>query len=185
MLEEKWKKVDWIDGYCGTLEVSNLGRVRATGRSYSQRTARGGVCTSRKPDRILASYVSAAGYPTIALRIRGGRPKFTVHRLVARAFVPGYDEDMTVNHINGIKTDNRAVNLEWVTLARNTVLQWQTGLINMRGENHPSSKLTADDVRLIRSKIAAGIKKAEIARQMGISSGMVTMIDKRRRWASL
>ncbi|MEP6587158.1 MAG: HNH endonuclease signature motif containing protein [Polaromonas sp.] len=47
------------------------------------------------------------------------RKKHSVHRLVAHAFCENYKPGAIVNHKNGIKTDNRASNLEWVTHAEN------------------------------------------------------------------
>ena len=49
----------------------------------------------------------------------GTRVAKLVHRLVAVHFVDGFDVDREVNHLNGDKTDNRAVNLEWVTRTQN------------------------------------------------------------------
>lgn len=45
--------------------------------------------------------------------------KFLVHRLVASAFVPGEIKGLQVNHINGVRNDNRSDNLEWVTASEN------------------------------------------------------------------
>lgn len=44
---------------------------------------------------------------------------FSVHRLVAQAYLKDYSENLQVNHINGIKTDNRLENLEMVTAKEN------------------------------------------------------------------
>lgn len=48
-----------------------------------------------------------------------GKPK-RVHRLIAKTFIKNYDENLEVNHINGIKTDNRVENLEMVTPKQNS-----------------------------------------------------------------
>lgn len=55
-----------------------------------------------------------------------------IHRLVAAAFVPNPQRKPFVNHKNGNKLDNRAVNFEWTTHAENIQHAYDTGLINKR-----------------------------------------------------
>ena len=83
-------------------EVSNLGRVR------NART--GQVLRPRKVSR---------GYRKVTLYYKGQQKHCLVHNLVATAFVEGWREGLQVNHKNGVKTDNRAENLEWVTSSEN------------------------------------------------------------------
>jgi hypothetical protein len=97
--------------------------------------------------------------------------------LIGRAFVPGYFDGATIDHINGDKLDNRLENLQWVSLARNTALQWQTGLVDIRGENHPSAKLTDEQTRAISVLLKEGLSQSTIARIFGVSSTLVYKIN--------
>ena len=56
----------------------------------------------------------------------------TIHRLVAEAFCSGYKENLQVNHIDGVKTNNHHTNLEWCTHAENMKHAYDTGLIKSR-----------------------------------------------------
>lgn len=98
MSEEVWRPVV---GYEGWYEVSNIGRVRRCG------------------GRVLTNLQGSRGYELVNLSVRGKTRLWLVHRLVAMAFVPnpcGFD---VVNHLDENKTNNRANNLEWTTLAEN------------------------------------------------------------------
>ena len=83
-------------------EVSNLGRVR-----------------NAHTGQIIKPYKQNRGYRLVKLSYKGFQKDFLIHRLVATAFVPGWRKGLEVNHKNGIKTDNRAENLEWVTHIEN------------------------------------------------------------------
>lgn len=69
--------------------------------------------------RILKPAIDKYGYEKVGLSDGYKVHTRTVHRLVAQAFVPNPDNLPTVNHINEVKTDNRAINLEWASVADN------------------------------------------------------------------
>lgn len=103
---EQWRRI-YIWGNETNYSVSNLGRVRndKTGHIKSQ-----------------CSY--STGYVRCTLIIKGYKRKqraFTVHRLVAEAFLskPECDKTLVVDHLDGNKRNNRADNLEWVTNLEN------------------------------------------------------------------
>lgn len=60
-----------------------------------------------------------AGYFQIGLYKNNVRYFIGVHRLVAEAFIPNPNNKTCINHKNGIRTDNRVENLEWVTYSEN------------------------------------------------------------------
>lgn len=105
-LMEIWKDVV---GYEGLYEVSNLGRIRRDGRI-------------KKP------YVDHGGYLTVWLSKHSEQKCLKIHRIVAMAFIPNHKNKATVNHINGVKTDNRVENLEWATHSENIIHANETGL---------------------------------------------------------
>jgi len=103
----------------GTYEVSDLGRVR---RAVAVRGGRvGHVLTPR--------FGGWRGqYLVVHLRTSRRVGPAVVHRLVAEAFIGPTSEGQEVNHCNGIKTDNRAANLEYVTSSGNQAHAYAMGL---------------------------------------------------------
>lgn len=83
-----------------------------------------------KTGRILKFYVKPSGYKQVQLG-RKTIPQY-IHRLVAQAFIPNIDNKPQVNHKNGNKGDNRAINLEWVTASENDLAYGYTSRIENR-----------------------------------------------------
>jgi len=72
-----------------------------------------------KNKKYLKSTINSQGYVTVSLFINNKWKCLYVHRLVAEAFIPNPENKLTVNHRNGIKTDNNLNNLEWNTYSEN------------------------------------------------------------------
>lgn len=125
------------------------------------------------------------GYKLVSVSINNKRVKFFVHRLVAMAFVDGYSPELSVNHINGDKLDNRPENLEWITLAENTKHQWKTGLVDLRGENSPTHKLSQNQVIHIRKALRAGVSANSLSIIAGVDPSTIYLIEKGKRWKHL
>jgi hypothetical protein len=92
-----------LSGYNGLYQVSNLGRVKSL----------------KGKEKILKQNLDYYKYPYVQLWENGIGKKIKVHRLVAEAFIPNPDNKPEVNHKWGIKTDNRASELEWNTHQEN------------------------------------------------------------------
>lgn len=107
-IEEIWKD---IIGYENEYQISNLGNVY----SFKSNRILKGYTKKNKPH-----YEDRHWYITVSLCSNGVEKRFFVHRLVAEHFIPNPDKKEYVNHINGIKDDNRVENLEWVTAQENT-----------------------------------------------------------------
>lgn len=121
MVNEIWKP---IKGYEGRYSISNKGNVKSESRYVKSNLGMRFI-----HEHILKPIKMNTGYYAVNLRKINKNQMINIHRLVAENFVDGYSEIKdTVNHINGIKTDNRAENLEWVTHGENIELAWKTGL---------------------------------------------------------
>jgi hypothetical protein len=86
------------------------------------------------------------GYKMVVLRENSKEFRFLVHRLVALTYIPNDKNKPQVNHINGIKNDNRVENLEWVTAKENTKHAWNIGLRTSKDclFNYLNSKIVLD-----------------------------------------
>lgn len=95
-----WKKIKEFDDYL----ISTSGKV-----------------FSLKTNKIVKNILNQhTGYLAIGLHENGTAKTKAIHRLVAETFIPNLDNKPCVDHINGIKTDNRVENLRWVTHKENS-----------------------------------------------------------------
>lgn len=103
---ENWKNVVGYEGY---YEVSDLGNVRSV--------------TRVKKGKALKPIKRQHGYLAVQLWGKGGNSRgfrtFSVHRLVAEAFIPNSENKPEVNHKDENKANNRVENLEWVSRKEN------------------------------------------------------------------
>lgn len=105
------------------------------------------------------------------------------HRLVWETFNGEIPKGLAINHKNGIKTDNRLVNLELVTYSENMIHAFRTGLAKPgKGENNSMAKLSKEDFLEICSLLKMGWSNGDIAEEYGIHDRYVSLIRHKRRW---
>ena len=112
--KEQWKPVT-EPGFESTYEVSDLGRVRSKDRWIKV----AGHMTFRRGKVLRPCINRNNGYYYVVLSHPGVQTEFTVHSLVAKAWVPRKKGLNFINHRNENKLDNRACNLEWCTASYN------------------------------------------------------------------
>jgi len=105
------------------------------------------------------------------------------HRLVWQFFRGDIPDGMEINHIDGIKNNNRPSNLELTTAQGNAIHSYTVlGREHLSGEKNPFSKLTNEAVRFISNSEAL---PSQLAQMFGCSETHIHRIKTRQSWASL
>jgi hypothetical protein len=192
MQDEFWKDVI---GYEGIYQVSNTGRVKSLARANTYFNPRVGKEVTRYyKDRFMKVKKNRGGYYTAHLRDEenGLETWPVVHRLVAEAFIPNEKNKPTVNHIDGVKTNNHVSNLEWATHSENTQHAFDMGLAkpcrNQKsrfGSASHQAKLTEQQVIEIRKLRGTGMTLTSIAEIYDVYFSTIHKICKRESWTHI
>ena len=148
---ERW---EYVNGYVGRYSVSNFGRIKTL--KYK----------GRNVEKILKEDISNTGYKRVRLYSSFSSKNYSVHRLVANAFLCNPLENKQVNHKDGNKTNNTIENLEWCTASENIKHAIDTGLLKVRfGDKHHGckkicmkDKLTLNTINIFPSVVNAHLK---------------------------
>jgi hypothetical protein len=104
------------------------------------------------------------------------------HRVIWESVHGPLDAGLTINHMNGDKTDNRLANMEAISQGANIRHALDTGLmVPTRGEDNGHSRLTDDDVRDIYRRAWLGEDQASVGMDYGVGNSIVSNI--KRGWA--
>lgn len=157
---------------------------------------RGYIVSNKREPIILKQFVTNRGYATVNLHKEGKAKRFTIHRLVAFAFLKdSYFEDAVINHIDENQLNNNVENLEWVTQKENLNKAQDNRQVQENGrtwggvsygENNGMSKVTEQDVLEIRELYNTGLyTHQEIADMYGLSKTNAGDIIRRKIWKTV
>lgn len=165
---EQWRD---IPGYENIYQASNQGEIR-TCEGKITNNARYGKRVWKQ--RVLKQKFTRNKKGRVDARVNlwkdGFERTLLVSRLVALSWCEGYQEGFTVNHINGNPLDNRAENLEWVSLRENIAKGFKEGLYNTQ----QTPIVLSDDGVLFDFA-----SQADASRFLGRSSGYINTCLKR------
>lgn len=162
-MSERWADISGWPDY----EVSDHGRVRSKASPRSR---------FLKPQRFRKLSTNPKGYKTVVLS-EGSRPTrrfktFTVHRLVAMAFVDG-DKSLVVGHLDGDPANNHYLNLKWITAQENSDHMVAHGTRQF-GMRHPQGKLCARCVRASIELFDVGWCTGDIGALFGVNPATIS-----------
>lgn len=98
----------WKDSIVPGFEISNKGRIK-----------------NAKTKRIIIPEPEEKGYLRLSRYINGTKKHYSVHRMVAIAFIPNPHNKPQVDHIDGDNTNNNVNNLRWCSNKENAKWHWE------------------------------------------------------------
>lgn len=178
MKNEIWKE---IKGYEGIYSISSFGNVKRHERSVPSKNASRMVLK----EKLLKIHTNHRGYSYVVFGVNNKSQNYSIHRLIAEYFIPNPENKEQVNHINGIKSDNRIENLEWATRKENMVHARENNLFpsdHNRGIKHGKAILNPKKVREIRELKDNGKSYKQLADLYSVSMGCIQLIMNRTNW---
>lgn len=190
-MNEQNKQLNWDEEIWGELKdypnyaVSNYGRIK--------RIKRGIRYKNRNVGLILKQYLTKEGYLQVFLCLnkQGTYKGKYIHQLVLETFTEKPSQKYEPNHKNGIKTDNKLDNLEWVTRKENLIHASKLGLLPKehpwaKGKLPPNTKLKREEVLEIKKLLKINnLTHKEISKKYNIGRATITAINMGIIWKTI
>ena len=123
---EIWRNVV---GYEGIYEVSNYGFIR----THKDKVTYTEMHKIRHwKQRVLKQKTDKNGYKRVSLWLNGKEKTWSVHRVVATAFLDKDGSNDIINHKDGNPSNNNVDNIEWCDYRHNLLHAFKNGLNNSR-----------------------------------------------------
>ena len=168
--DEEWKLLEFADKH---YEISNYGRIKSF--------------IASKDGKILKCG-NVRGFITLGIKVNGKKAQYSVHKLTAIYFVNNDSKTKTVViHKDWNKSNNYYKNLEWVTSAFSYKRMHKKFKADLKGKGRTvtNSKLTEQDVVVLKTMLKNGIKQNVVAKLFAISEMQVSRIKRNENWASV
>lgn len=177
MTTEEWRE---IPGYGGRYLASNLGRIKRIRTAYCSHI-RGNPVKRWMPEKILGgTKLGTKGYKRVNLGTTGKNDNRQIHVLIALCWISNIGNKQQINHVNGVKTDNRIENLEWVTNQENRDHAVRLGL-NASRKQGSLGKLSVAQVDAALVLWDSGYyKQAQIARLFDVCQQTISKLHVNR-----
>jgi hypothetical protein len=170
---EVWKEIKEVNG---RYSISNLGRIKCNGYYTNHISGKRWV-----KEKIRTISNPKGDYSRITLEKSF---QTTMHRLVAKYFIPNPNNFEFVNHKDGNKHNYSIENLEWVTRLENENHAFLNGLKNSTGSANKMSKLTESDVLEIR-KLQGIFSANKLEKKFNVHRATIQRIWNRKIWTHI